>query len=171
MQEVFRTQLNLRGVVRSLLEVISRGIDRSNAQQSQMLQAKLLQIAKNLPDAQKAQEHLRHFIKVMQDDMKVRNHLARLVSPDCSCKKAEEHVKEILRKLGNPIPQNYVYSYVKLLLERIAPLMIDAEAVEALTVYVDGAVRGSEDICQEVEDPVGCGMRLLVVRDLSPLRS
>ena len=71
--------------------------------------------------------------------------------------------KEILKKMGNPIPQNYLYTNVKLLLERVAPLMIDSMAIMALVKFVDEAVGGMGDICDEMADAVTCGMKLLLV--------
>jgi sister-chromatid-cohesion protein PDS5 len=69
--------------------------------------------------------------------------------------------KEILKKLGNPLPQNFVYTNVKLLLERIAPLMIDVNAIEALVAYVEEALQGKLE--ERVKDAGLCGMRLLLL--------
>jgi sister-chromatid-cohesion protein PDS5 len=91
LQEVFRSQMTLRLAVRSLLEAIAQG-GGTPKQQAALLQSKVSQIARFLPEPLRAQEHLKKFVKVMQDDMRVRNHLTRLVGPDWTCKKAEEHV-------------------------------------------------------------------------------
>ena len=40
--------MNLRGVVRGLLETINKGVDRDNAAHSQMLQCKAVQLSREL---------------------------------------------------------------------------------------------------------------------------
>ncbi len=74
--------------------------------------------------------------------------------------------KEILKKLGNPIPQNPVYQHVKQLFERISPVMIDALAIKALMGAIDDAVNGIGEICEreDIPNPVENGMKLLLVR-------
>jgi len=77
--------------------------------------------------------------------------------------------KDILKKLGNPVPQNTVYMSVKALLERMAPVLIDGMAVSALLGLVDTAIKSSlseDDDIENVIDadnPVGAGMKLLLV--------
>ena len=69
------------------------------------------------------------------------------------------------------MPQNAVYMTVKALLERMAPVLIDGMAVSALLGLVDASIKSSlndEDEAETVtdaEDPVGAGMKLLLVGD------
>ena len=73
--------------------------------------------------------------------------------------------KEILKKMGNPIPQNPLYNHVKQLFERISPVMIDSLAVKALMDLIDDAVNGIGEICEkeDIPGPVDNGMKLLTV--------
>ena len=68
-----------------------------------------------------------------------------------------------MKKLGNPTPQNYVYSTVKVLLERIAPVMIDSVAIQELVSFVSDAVKGTGQICDEIPNATENGMKLLLV--------
>lgn len=67
------------------------------------------------------------------------------------------------------MPQNAVYMTVKGLLERMAPVLIDGMAVSALLGLVDASIKsalGDEDEAETVidaEEPVGAGMKLLLV--------
>jgi len=84
--------------------------------------------------------------------------------------------RDILKKLGNPVPQNTVYMTVKALLERMAPVLIDGMAVSALLGLVEASIKSSLNDEDEIgtvidaEDPVGAGMKLLLVRDYSTSR-
>lgn len=78
--------------------------------------------------------------------------------------------KDVLRKLGNPVPQNTLYMTVKVLLERTAPVLIDGFAVTALLKLVDNAVSSKtsavdpSDAAVDVPNRVESGMKLLLVR-------
>ena len=76
-----------------------------------------------------------------------------------------------MKKLGNPTPQNYVYSTVKVLLERIAPVMIDSVAIQELVSFVSDAVKGTGAICDEIPNATENGMKLLLVGTMVMLSS
>ena len=70
--------------------------------------------------------------------------------------------------MGNPVPTNYLYTNVKLLLERVAPVMIDGAAVIALVKYMDEAVRAklfdeAFELADDLPNAIECGMKLLLV--------
>lgn len=71
--------------------------------------------------------------------------------------------KEILSKCGKGVSGNLFYSNVKTLLERVAPVMIDQEAIEAIVFYLDDAINGLNLIGDEVPDVLEKGMKLLFV--------
>ena len=71
--------------------------------------------------------------------------------------------KEVLKKMGNSIPQNFLYGNVKMLMERVAPVMIDATAIVALLKFIEEAVDGVGEICEEIPKPIESGMKLLLV--------
>lgn len=124
--------------------------------------AKLVALARQLPEPNKAQEHLKKFNHVLREDKRIRHCLKALVSPDCTCRKAEDAVKEILRKVGNPGQQTPFYIAVKSLLERIAPVMIDADAISALVKYNCDVISGLIIVDDGVLTAGAKGLKLLL---------
>uniref|UniRef100_A0A8C5Q3Y5 PDS5 cohesin associated factor A n=1 Tax=Leptobrachium leishanense TaxID=445787 RepID=A0A8C5Q3Y5_9ANUR len=134
LNEMWKCQNMLRSHVRELLDLHKSPVVsiKSEANNSVIL-GKLMTIAKNLPDPGKAQDFVKKFNQVLADDEKLRCQLELLISPTCSCKQADVCVREIARKLANPKqPTNPFLEMVKFLLERIAPVHIDSEAIRAL---------------------------------------
>ncbi|XP_052360861.1 sister chromatid cohesion protein PDS5 homolog A-like [Oncorhynchus keta] len=127
LNEMWKCQNMLRGLVRELLDL--HKLPASEANTTAMF-GKLMTISKNLPDAGKAQDFMKRFNQVLGEDEKLRVQLDTLISPTCSCKQAELCVREITRKLTFPKqPTNPFLEMVKFLLERIAPVHIDSEAI------------------------------------------
>ncbi|XP_023363185.1 sister chromatid cohesion protein PDS5 homolog A [Otolemur garnettii] len=128
---------------------------------------KLMTIAKNLPDPGKAQDFVKKFNQVLGDDEKLRSQLELLISPACSCKQADVCVREIARKLANPKqPTNPFLEMVKFLLERIAPVHIDSEAISALVKLMNKSIEGTADDEEEGVSPdtaIRSGLELLKV--------
>ncbi|PKU45500.1 hypothetical protein llap_4184 [Limosa lapponica baueri] len=128
---------------------------------------KLMTIAKNLPDPGKAQDFVKKFNQVLGDDEKLRSQLELLISPTCSCKQADVCVREIARKLANPKqPTNPFLEMVKFLLERIAPVHIDSEAISALVKLMNKSIEGTADDEEEGVSPdtaIRAGLELLKV--------
>ena len=65
--------------------------------------------------------------------------------------------------MGNPAMTNHMYATTKALLERVAPVQIDVLAIKALMKYIDDAVRGLGEICDEIKNAQEIGMKVLVV--------
>lgn len=65
--------------------------------------------------------------------------------------------------MGNAIPQNMVYMNVRTLLERVAPVMIDSEAIEALMDFVGETINDRNDASLRVDNAVQKSMKLLQV--------
>ncbi|ETE71383.1 Sister chromatid cohesion protein PDS5-like A, partial [Ophiophagus hannah] len=121
----------------------------------------------NLPDPGKAQDFVKKFNQVLGDDEKLRSQLEVLISPTCSCKQADICVREIARKLANPKqPTNPFLEMVKFLLERIAPVHIDSEAISALVKLMNKSIEGTADDEEEGVSPdtaIRSGLELLKV--------
>ncbi|CAL8389277.1 unnamed protein product, partial [Arctogadus glacialis] len=127
LNEMWKCQNMLRGLVRELLDL--HKLPPCEANNTGMF-GKLSTISKNLPDAGKAQDFMKRFNQVLGEDEKLCVQLDTLISPTCSCKQAEICVREITRKLTFPKqPTNPFLEMVKFLLERIAPVHIDSEAI------------------------------------------
>ena len=65
---------------------------KNNVLQFSVKNCELYFLPGNLPDMSKAQEYMKKFNKSLMEDTRLRAHVTHLVGPDCSCKKAEEHV-------------------------------------------------------------------------------
>ncbi|XP_045568667.1 sister chromatid cohesion protein PDS5 homolog A isoform X1 [Salmo salar] len=164
LNEMWKCQNMLRGLVRELLDL--HKLPASEANTTAMF-GKLLTISKNLPDAGKAQDFMKRFNQVLGEDEKLRVQLDTLISPTCSCKQAELCVREITRKLTFPKqPTNPFLEMVKFLLERIAPVHIDSEAISALVKLLNKSIEGTADDDEEGVTPdtaIRSGLELLKV--------
>ncbi|KAI4832412.1 hypothetical protein KUCAC02_015381 [Chaenocephalus aceratus] len=138
LNEMWKCQNMLRSLVKELLDLHKLPATEAN-NSAQM--GKLMNISKNLPDAGKAQDFMKKFNQVLGEDEKLRVQLDMLISPTCSCKQAEICVREITRKLTFPKqPTNPFLEMVKFLLERIAPVHIDSEAISALVKLLNKSI-------------------------------
>ncbi|KAK1885947.1 Sister chromatid cohesion protein PDS5 like A [Dissostichus eleginoides] len=164
LNEMWKCQNMLRSLVKELLDLHKLPATEAN-NSAQM--GKLMNIAKNLPDAGKAQDFMKKFNQVLGEDEKLRAQLDMLISPTCSCKQAEICVREITRKLTFPKqPTNPFLEMVKFLLERIAPVHIDSEAISALVKLLNKSIEGTADDDEEGVTPdtaIRSGLELLKV--------
>uniref|UniRef100_A0A667X295 PDS5 cohesin associated factor A n=1 Tax=Myripristis murdjan TaxID=586833 RepID=A0A667X295_9TELE len=164
LNEMWKCQNMLRGLVRELLDLHKLPVSEAN---NTAMFGKLMTIAKNLPDAGKAQDFMKKFNQVLGEDEKLRVQLETLISPTCSCKQAELCVREITRKLTFPKqPTNPFLEMVKFLLERIAPVHIDSEAISALVKLLNKSIEGTADDDEEGVTPdtaIRSGLELLKV--------
>uniref|UniRef100_A0A8C0KBR6 PDS5 cohesin associated factor A n=1 Tax=Canis lupus dingo TaxID=286419 RepID=A0A8C0KBR6_CANLU len=162
LNEMWKCQNMLRSHVRELLDLHKQPTANCSA-----MFGKLMTIAKNLPDPGKAQDFVKKFNQVLGDDEKLRSQLELLISPTCSCKQADVCVREIARKLANPKqPTNPFLEMVKFLLERIAPVHIDSEAISALVKLMNKSIEGTADDEEEGVSPdtaIRSGLELLKV--------
>uniref|UniRef100_A0A673GK59 PDS5 cohesin associated factor A n=1 Tax=Sinocyclocheilus rhinocerous TaxID=307959 RepID=A0A673GK59_9TELE len=152
LNEMWKCQNMLRGLVRELLD---------------LHKLPTAVITQNLPDPGKAQDFMKKFNQVLGEDEKLRLQLEQLISPTCSCKQAEQCVREITRKLTFPKqPTNPFLEMVKFLLERIAPVHIDSEAISALVKLLNKSIEGTADDEDEGVTPdtaIRAGLELLKI--------
>ncbi|XP_040926537.1 sister chromatid cohesion protein PDS5 homolog A isoform X2 [Betta splendens] len=164
LNEMWKCQNMLRGLVKELLDLHKLPVSEAN---NTAMLGKLMSIAKNLPDAGKAQDFMKKFNQVLGEDEKLRVQLEMLISPTCSCKQAEICVREITRKLTFPKqPTNPFLEMVKFLLERIAPVHIDSEAISSLVKLLNKSIEGTADDDEEGVTPdtaIRAGLELLKV--------
>ncbi|XP_065319746.1 sister chromatid cohesion protein PDS5 homolog A-like isoform X2 [Gordionus sp. m RMFG-2023] len=107
---------------------------------------KLFQISRMLPEPIKAFDHLKRLDAMFKLDDKLFKMFGSLVRDNISCKEACQICKNILKKMGNPQATNALYTNVKQFLERVSPLMIDANAIECLCRILDNY---QEQLCNE----------------------
>uniref|UniRef100_G3PUS4 PDS5 cohesin associated factor A n=1 Tax=Gasterosteus aculeatus aculeatus TaxID=481459 RepID=G3PUS4_GASAC len=164
LNEMWKCQNMLRSLVKELLDLHKLPVSEAN---NTAMFGKLMSVAKNLPDAGKAQDFMKKFNQVLGEDEKLRVQLEVLISPTCSCKQAEICVREITRKLTFPKqPTNPFLEMVKFLLERIAPVHIDSEAISALVKLLNKSIEGTADDDEEGVTPdtaIRSGLELLKV--------
>ncbi|KAK6173333.1 hypothetical protein SNE40_016804 [Patella caerulea] len=159
MREMFKHRSNARLSTISLLE----GYDLADQPNAPAILPRLTALARSLPEQQKPQEQLKKFNIILRDDRRMRNLLKMIISPECTCKKAEEIVKEVLRKLGfNSGGPNHLYNMVKSLLERIAPVMIDTEAIDVLVKHIDDVITGKTTLEGGIDNAPEKGVNLLL---------
>ncbi|XP_071951417.1 sister chromatid cohesion protein PDS5 homolog A-B-like isoform X2 [Antedon mediterranea] len=148
--ELLKNQFMVRTHLQGLLELYEQESDEIRAKK---MFTKLIVISKCLPDPTKAQEHLKRLREVLDTDQRIRKFLQIIVSPSVTCKRAQQAVKEIMKKFGDPANPSAMFETVQKLLERSAPFTIDSEAVKSLIEYVAKEASGQGDeISGEAEE-------------------
>uniref|UniRef100_A0A673CK20 PDS5 cohesin associated factor A n=1 Tax=Sphaeramia orbicularis TaxID=375764 RepID=A0A673CK20_9TELE len=149
LNEMWKCQNMLRGLVKELLDLHKLPVSEANN------------------TSEESQDFMKKFNQVLGEDEKLRAQLEMLISPTCSCKQAEVCVREITRKLTFPKqPTNPFLEMVKFLLERIAPVHIDSEAISALVKLLNKSIEGTADDDEEGVTPdtaIRSGLELLKV--------
>ncbi|XP_052794341.1 sister chromatid cohesion protein PDS5 homolog A-like isoform X2 [Mya arenaria] len=167
--KAFHEMMKHRHIVRTHVKGILDGLDKMNQNPKEhvFLLPRLQHLSKTLPDQPKALEQLKKLNELLRDDKRLRNLMRYLVSPDCNCRKANENVKEILKRLGggntnSSQSQILLYNNTKALLERVAPVMVDAQAMTCLVKHVEDAVKGQGTIADDIFEAGQKGVQLLL---------
>ncbi|XP_052872829.1 sister chromatid cohesion protein PDS5 homolog B-B isoform X1 [Anopheles cruzii] len=131
------------------------------------MNAKCSNIAKQLPDPVKAQEFLLKFSAQMRKDPKLLAEMETILKRDVSCKECADTMAIVLKKLGQPILTNTYYNTVKMLLERIASVMVDKQSIVVLISLIQECMNGGTELIEEVTLPTDSagerGLKLLTV--------
>jgi len=162
--KAFTEMLKHRNNVRNTLSQLIDAHERAAEPNPPPISPKLLQLARTFPDHLKPNEYLKKLNLMLKDDRRLRVLMKTLVGPSCTCKKAEEIVKEVLKKIGCQAgTPNLLYQLVKTLLERVAPVMVDALAVDHLVLAVSELVAGvEEELSSQVDQVEQKGVKLLL---------
>lgn len=167
--KAFHEMMKHRHMVRSCVKFLLDGLDRmtANPREHVVFLPKLQQIARTLPDPQKSLEQVKKFNELLRDDRRLRTLMRYLVSIDCNCRKANENVKDVLKKLGggsanSSQAQLLLYNTIKSLLERVAPVMVDNSAIAVLVKHIDDAVKGQGTISDGIGKAGEKGAQLLL---------
>ncbi|XP_053680344.1 sister chromatid cohesion protein PDS5 homolog B [Anopheles nili] len=163
--ELQKNQLKVRRSVADWIK-LHRLKDLSAAVQKEM-NVKCTNIAKQLPDPIKAQEFLVKFSAQMRKDPKLIVEMETILKRDVSCKECADTMAIVLKKLGQPIMTNTYYNTVKMLLERIASVMVDKESIGVLIELIQECMNGVKEVIEEVSLPADSagerGLKLLTV--------
>uniref|UniRef100_A0A182WEA9 Uncharacterized protein n=1 Tax=Anopheles minimus TaxID=112268 RepID=A0A182WEA9_9DIPT len=131
------------------------------------MNVKCSNIAKQLPDPVKAQEFLLKFSAQMRKDPKLIVEMETILKRDVSCKECADTMAIVLKKLGQPIMTNTYYNTVKMLLERIASVMVDKQSIGVLIELIQECMNGGKEVIEEVSLPTDSagerGLKLLTV--------
>lgn len=95
-------------------------------------------ILKMFPDPLKSQEYLVKFSSHLRKDKVILKDMETILRRDVENKACAEAMTSVLKKLGTPIMTNIYYNTVKILLSRIASVMIDREGIEVLIQLIEG---------------------------------
>lgn len=99
---------------------------------------KMTILLKMFPDPLKSQEFVVKFSAHMRKDKVILKDMETILRRDVANKACAEAMTSILKKLGTPIMTNTYYHTVKILLSRIASVMIDREGIEVLIQLIEG---------------------------------
>lgn len=130
------------------------------------INVKCAAIAKQLPEPVKAQEFLTQFSGHMRRDSNLIREMETILKRDVTCKECADTMTIVLKKLGQPIMTNLYYNTVKMLLERIASVMVDKNSIEVLIDLIEDCLNNGP-VVEELglpRDSVGeRGLKLLSV--------
>lgn len=68
----------------------------------------------------------------MRKDTQLLESMETILKRDVSCKECADTMTIVLKKLGQPIMTNLYYNTIKMLLERVASVMVDHHSLQIL---------------------------------------
>lgn len=85
-----------------------------------------------LPDPLKAAEYLTQFSTNLRKDAQLLRCINIVLKRDVSCRECADTMGALLKKLGAHVQSNLYYNTVKMLIERVASVMVDKESIGVL---------------------------------------
>lgn len=128
--ELQKNQMKIRKTVSEWIK-LHQTKDCSPKIQNQ-LNAKQAVICKLLSDPLKAAEYLTKFSINMRKEPTLLRYMEIILKRDVSCKECADTMSLLIKKLGNPVMTNLYYQTVKMLVERVASVMVDKESISIL---------------------------------------
>ncbi|KAH8402050.1 hypothetical protein KR009_009482 [Drosophila setifemur] len=113
------------------------------------LSAKQATIAKLLPDPLKAAEYLTQFSNNLRKDSQLLRCINIVLKRDVSCRECADTMGVLLKKLGAHVQSNLYYNTVKMLIERVASVMVDKESIGVLIGLIEQCIQGGS-MCEEI---------------------
>lgn len=148
--EIQRNQLKVRKLVAEWVKLHRNKTPDATMQAD--INAKCSVLSKQLPDPLKALEFFQKFSNHMRTEPRIQREMETILRKDVSCMECAETMTTLLKRLGAPVMTNLYYSTIKMLLERIASVMVDAEAVGCLVGLVEECMVGeNEELCEELD--------------------
>uniref|UniRef100_A0A1L8DX47 Putative sister chromatid cohesion complex cohesin subunit pds5 n=1 Tax=Nyssomyia neivai TaxID=330878 RepID=A0A1L8DX47_9DIPT len=149
--ELQKNQLKVRRTVSEWIKL--HRVKTLTPQIQKEMNAKCTHISKQLPDPVKAQEFLTKFSTHMRSDPQLVREMDTILKRDVTCKECADTMAAVLKKLGQPIMTNLYYNTIKMLLERIASVMVDKASIEVLVGLIEDCMHLGEEVCKEVGLP------------------
>ncbi|CAL8069332.1 unnamed protein product [Orchesella dallaii] len=109
---------------------------------STQLNLRINTITRFFPEPVKASEFICKLSNDLKHDQDLLSTMDRIVSSTTNCKMCADGVNSVLKKLGSPVMTNLYYNTIKILLERVASLLIDGEAIKEVVTLVQEIVMG-----------------------------
>ncbi|KAG8188316.1 hypothetical protein JTE90_008957 [Oedothorax gibbosus] len=162
-KEILRYQKMLRSQVKIFLETIHQ--KEKSSERMKTINNTIVSIAKSLVSPLKAKQCLNKFFKDSEENTKMSRLMYSLLHKNITCSDAESKVKEILKCIKNPVQNQAYYNTIKMLLERIAPVMIDKDSIKYLVEFVKDSLIGSCAIEAELglKESAKSGLDLLLL--------
>lgn len=85
-----------------------------------------------LPEPLKASEFLTQFSQHLRKDAQLLRCINIVLKRDVSCRECADTMSVLLKKLGAHVTTNLYYNTVKMLIERVASVMVDKESIGVL---------------------------------------
>lgn len=95
----------------------------------------------------------------MRKDQSLLRDMETILRGDVSCKECADTMAAVLKKLGQPVMTNLYYNTVKMLLERIASVMVDKKSIEILVGLIEECMNGGKVIDEVSLPPESAGER------------
>jgi sister chromatid cohesion protein PDS5 len=144
--ELQKNQMKMRKTVMDWIKL--HKIKETPETQKEMTK-KMAILLKMFPDQLKSQEYVVKFSAHLRKDKVILKDMETILRRDVENKACAEAMTSILKKLGTPIMTNIYYNTVKIMLSRIASVMIDKEGIEVLIQLIEGqlniAAKANED--------------------------
>lgn len=128
--ELQKNQMKIRKTVSEWIK-LHQSKDSSTKLQHQ-LNAKQAVICKLLSDPLKAAEYLTKFSVNMRKEPTLLRYMEIILKRDVTCKECADTMSLLIKRLGNPVMTNLYYQTVKMLVERVASVMVDKESISIL---------------------------------------
>lgn len=133
--ELQKNQMKMRKTVTDWVKM--HRVKEVTADIQKELNRKANMISKYFNEPVKSQEFLIKFSQHLRKDRNLLIDVDIMLKRDVDCKQCVEHMTSVLKKLGQPVMTNLYYNTVKMLLNRVASVMIDRNGIEVLTKLVE----------------------------------
>ncbi|KAL7049487.1 hypothetical protein ACKWTF_003718 [Chironomus riparius] len=146
--ELQKNQMKMR---KNVLDWVKLHKLKETSETQKEITKKMNVLLKMFPDPLKSQEYIIKFSAHLRKDKAILKDMDTMLRRDVDNKSCAEAMSSILKKLGTPIMTNIYYNTVKIMLSRIASVMIDRENIEVLIQLIEGQLHLATKL-QKIDD-------------------